>query len=134
MCSRKTAATELDGASLTARQIADQLSHSLRNPESGELPAPSTNALHPAHPPIVSEEPDGARLRSKSRITRLHIDDGYNVRAHMRHVHIVGGRHHPDRVLPAGGNVVTTVWLAVSITETVFAIGDPCLVSAVLVT
>ena len=25
--------------------------------------------LHPAHPPIVSEETDGARLRSKSRIT-----------------------------------------------------------------
>ena len=39
----------------------------LRFPEPGELPAPSTVALHPAHPPIVSEEPDGARLRSKSR-------------------------------------------------------------------
>src|SRR5205809_3275308 len=32
----------------------------------GELPTPSTVALHPAHPPIVSEETDGARLRSKS--------------------------------------------------------------------
>ena len=28
-----------------------------------------TVALHPAHPPIVSEETDDARLRSKSRIT-----------------------------------------------------------------
>ena len=40
----------------------------LRLPEPGELPAPGTVALHPAHPPIVSEEPDGARLKSKSPI------------------------------------------------------------------
>ncbi|HWM03156.1 MAG TPA: transposase [Actinophytocola sp.] len=32
-----------------------------------ELPAPRTVALHPAHPPIVSEELDGARLRSESQ-------------------------------------------------------------------
>ena len=32
---------------------------------------PSTVALHPANPPIVSEEPDGARLRSKSRFALL---------------------------------------------------------------
>jgi hypothetical protein len=38
-------------------------------PEPGELPASSTVALHPAHPPIVSEETDGARLRSKSLLT-----------------------------------------------------------------
>ena len=35
--------------------------------EQRELPTPRTVALHPAHPPIVSEETDGARLRSKSR-------------------------------------------------------------------
>ena len=34
--------------------------------EPGELPAPSTVALHPAHPPIVSEETDGARPKLKS--------------------------------------------------------------------
>ncbi len=34
-----------------------------RLPEPGQLPAPSTVALHPAHPPIVSEEPNGARLK-----------------------------------------------------------------------
>ena len=49
-------------------QPADQAGETrrLRIPEPGELPTPSTVALHPAHPPIVSEEPDGARLRSKS--------------------------------------------------------------------
>jgi transposase len=36
-------------------------------PEPGQLPPPGTVALHPAQPPIVSEEPDGARLKSKSR-------------------------------------------------------------------
>jgi hypothetical protein len=36
--------------------------------EQRELRTPSTVALHPAHPPIVSEETDGARLRSKSHI------------------------------------------------------------------
>src|SRR6478672_12820740 len=40
-------------------------------PEPGELPATGKVALHPAHPPIVSEEPDGARLRLKSHFTRL---------------------------------------------------------------
>src|SRR4029079_15723409 len=38
----------------------------LRLQEPGQLSAQSTVALHPANPPIVSEEPDGARLRSKS--------------------------------------------------------------------
>ncbi|MFY9807610.1 MAG: transposase [Pseudonocardiaceae bacterium] len=38
----------------------------LRIPKPGQLPPPSTVALHPANTPIVSEEPDGARLRSKS--------------------------------------------------------------------
>jgi hypothetical protein len=32
----------------------------------GQLPPPSTVALHPARPPIVSEETDGARLTSES--------------------------------------------------------------------
>ena len=40
-----------------------------------ELPTPSTVALHPAHPPIVSEETDGARLRSKSRVKVRHWAD-----------------------------------------------------------
>ena len=38
------------------------------------------------------------------------------------------------RFLPAGGNVVTTLRLAVSITDTVFAPGEPCVTSAVLAT
>ena len=42
----------------------------LRLPQPGQLPAPGTVALHPAHPPIVSEETDGARLRSKSHQSR----------------------------------------------------------------
>ena len=42
----------------------------LRVPEPGELPAPGTVALHPADPPIVSEEPDGARPKLKSRSGR----------------------------------------------------------------
>src|SRR6185295_11360700 len=40
----------------------------LRLPEPRELPSPGKVALHPAHPPISSEEPDGARLKSKSRV------------------------------------------------------------------
>src|SRR5215204_5441480 len=43
----------------------------LRLSEPGQLPAPGTVALHPAHPPIVSENPDGARLKSKSRLTSV---------------------------------------------------------------
>ena len=39
----------------------------LRVPEPGQLPAPGTVALHPANPPIVSEEPDGARPKLKGR-------------------------------------------------------------------
>ena len=39
----------------------------LRVPEPGQLPATGTVALHPANPPIVSEEPDGARPKLKSR-------------------------------------------------------------------
>ena len=42
----------------------------LRVPEPGQLPAPGTVALHPAHPPIVSEETDGARPKLKSRFER----------------------------------------------------------------
>ena len=38
----------------------------LRVQEPGQLPPPRTVALHPADPPIVSEETDGARLKSKS--------------------------------------------------------------------
>ena len=40
----------------------------LRLPEPGQLPAPGTVALHPADPPIVSEEPDGARPKLKSHL------------------------------------------------------------------
>ena len=49
-------------------QPADQAGETrrLRIPEQRELPTPSTVALHPANPPIVSEETDGARSRSKS--------------------------------------------------------------------
>ena len=39
----------------------------LRVPEPGQLPTAGTVALHPANPPIVSEEPDGARSKLKSR-------------------------------------------------------------------
>jgi hypothetical protein len=38
-------------------------------PKPRQLPPPSTVALHPANRPIVSEESDGARLRSKSRLS-----------------------------------------------------------------
>jgi hypothetical protein len=41
----------------------------LRLPEPGELPASSTVAPHPGDPPIVSEEPDGARPKLKSPLT-----------------------------------------------------------------
>jgi hypothetical protein len=53
---------------LNTPEPADQVGETrrLRIPEPRELPPPSTVALHPAHPPIVSEKPDGARLRSKS--------------------------------------------------------------------
>ena len=35
-------------------------------------PAPSTVALHPANPPIVSEEPDGARLSLDPQMSCVH--------------------------------------------------------------
>src|SRR6185312_6234003 len=38
----------------------------LRVPEPGQLPTAGTVALHPANPPIVSEETDGARSKLKS--------------------------------------------------------------------
>jgi hypothetical protein len=38
----------------------------MRVPEPGQLPTAGTVALHPANPPIVSEEPDGARSKLKS--------------------------------------------------------------------
>src|SRR6185312_2212275 len=44
----------------------------LRVPEPGQLPTAGTVALHPANPPIVSEEPDGARSKLKSRVTGIH--------------------------------------------------------------
>ena len=47
----------------------------LRVPEPGELPAPGTVALHPADPPIVSEETDGARPKLKSRFTAPRFPD-----------------------------------------------------------
>jgi hypothetical protein len=43
----------------------------LRIQKPGQLPSPSTVALHPANTPIVSEESDGARLRSKSQYVCL---------------------------------------------------------------
>lgn len=40
----------------------------LRLPEPGQLPPPSTVALHPAHPPTASEDTDGARQTPKSQL------------------------------------------------------------------
>jgi hypothetical protein len=59
-----------DAARLPGHEPVDQAGETrrLRVREPGQLP-PGTVALHPAQPPIVSEEPDGARLKSKSRIS-----------------------------------------------------------------
>jgi len=51
----------------TNRLIKQVKRRRVRVQEPGELTATGTLALHPANPPIVSEEPDGARPKLKSR-------------------------------------------------------------------
>jgi hypothetical protein len=46
----------------------------LRVPEPGQLPTAGTVALHPANPPIVSEETDGARSKLKSQFPRVILE------------------------------------------------------------